>query len=1016
MPSRQSRSVLHRALGAALSGLILAGILAPGAALAGPGGPPSPLPDTIITLEDTPATGNVLDNDVNLGEGTLTVTATGALSPSVGTLVIADDGAYTFTPASGFVGSDSTTYTVENDKHSRTVAIDITVEPLDAPPVAHDDTVTVDEDTATDLSDEVLANDTDADSGPLTITGVANESGGDADVEGGVLTFTPDANACGDAAGSFDYTITDGTSSDTASVTVDVTCVNDDPEATDDDASGTEDTDVEIAAADLVANDSDVETVSLTVSHVSNAAGGSVTLDSGTVTFTPTPDLCGDNVASFHYTVDDGDGGTDTGTVTIDLTCVNDGPVAVDDDLAGDEDTDVVASGDDLTANDTDVDGDELTVTDVSNPTGGTVSLDQGVVTFAPDAESCRDDAGGFDYVLSDGTATDTGHVTIDITCANDDPVATDDEADGTEDEDVVIAAADLAANDSDVEDVALTVTGADNASGGTVTLDSGTITFTPDADLCGDAAAGFDYTVEDADGGTDTGHVSIDLTCVNDDPVAGDDDATVIEDTATDVTDGLLADDTDVDQGDTLSITDVSNATGGTVGLAGGIVTFTPSANVCGDDAGGFDYVVSDGTATDTGHVTVDVTCVNDAPVVVDDEASGTEDEEIVLSAADLAEDDTDPDAGDTLIVGAVSDGTGGTVELDGDVITFTPAANLCGNDVADFFYTVGDGTASAAARVTIDLTCVNDAPVAVDDTASVLANSPAADHAVLANDTDVEGDTLSLDSATVDAAAGTVTIDGGEVEYTPKTGFTGQAIITYVVSDGEDTDTGTLTVTVGGDVTPPVVTAATVAFFSTRVDSAAPLKVNWSATDVPSGVASYEVQVSIAGAAFKPVYSGTATSIKALFPFGKRLVFRTRATDGVGNLSGWTVSSTRRVLAFQNGHERVQVKGVWRTVREPRSSGSGHAFTTQKDASVKVTFKGRSVMYIAPKGPQSGKVRVIVDGSLVGKFDLASPTARFGKVISRTTWSSHGTHRIRVQAVNAGLRANFDVFLVLK
>ena len=723
-------------------------------------------------------------------------------------------------------------------------------------------------------------------------------------------------------------------------------------------------------------------------------------------------------MASFDYTVDDGDGGTDTGTVTIDLDCVNDDPVAVDDNLAGDEDSAVVASSDDLTGNDTDADDDELTVTDVSNAVGGSVTLDGGVVTFTPNADLCGDGEGSFDYVVSDGTATDDGHVTIDIECANDNPDATDDEADGTEDQDVVIAAADLIGNDSDVEDVTLSLTGVDNADGGTVALDGGTITFTPTADLCGVASAGFDYTVEDPDGGTATGHVSIDLDCVNDDPVAVDD------------TDrhrghgdrrhrGPARQRHRRRRGDSLSITDAGNATGGTVGLDGGVVTFTPTGDLCGDAAGGFDYTVSDGTTTDTGHVTVDITCVNDAPVAVDDDASGTEDTDVEIDAADLLADDTDADDADTKALTGVANATGGTVALDGGTITFTPTGDLCGDGVAGFDYTLEDGDeASDTGHVTIDLLCVNDAPVAVDDGASIEGNSPAADYDVLDNDTDVDDAVLTIESATVSAAQGTASVESGMVRFTPATNFSGTAVITYVVSDGDLTDTGTLTILVDvNDVDAPVVDAPTARFGAGRVDQTAPLLVTWSATDVLSGVTGYEVQVSIAGGAFKPLYAGTATSVRTFVPFVKTVVFRVRATDGAGNESGWVSSATRRVVAFQNENgKRIDYSGTWRYVAEPRSSGGGYAYATQSGASAKLSFRGNSVRYVAPKTPRSGKVRLYVDGALVGTFNLARPSVRFGQIIGGATWSTSGPHRVRIVAVNAGKRTNFDTFIVLK
>ena len=124
-----------RLLGAATAGLIVVNaLLVPATAAAGPGTPPDPHPDTITTAEETPATGNLLANDHNPGEGTLTVVAPfPTLSASVGTLVVAANGDYTFTPAANFSGSASTTYNVANDKHTRSAAINIVVTAVAGP-------------------------------------------------------------------------------------------------------------------------------------------------------------------------------------------------------------------------------------------------------------------------------------------------------------------------------------------------------------------------------------------------------------------------------------------------------------------------------------------------------------------------------------------------------------------------------------------------------------------------------------------------------------------------------------------------------------------------------------------------------------------------------------------------------------------------------------------------------------------------------------------------------------------
>jgi hypothetical protein len=1014
VPSRHQGSVLRRAAGAALSAFILAGVLLPGTALAGPGTPPTPVNDVITTTEGTPVSGNVLTNDINGGTGTLTVVGQGALSASVGTLTIAANGAYTFTPAGNWFGTATTTYDVANDKHTRTGTITITVTNVQDAPDANDDTVTVNEDENGNVTSQLLANDTDADNDALTVIAVSNATGGDVTLSSGVVRFAGPANVCGNGVGGFDYTISDGQGgTDTAHATVDITCVNDDPVAVGDDASGTEDTNVMVDASTLLANDTDIDSGSLSVTGEGNPSGGTVSLDSGTITFTPAADLCGDDAATFEYTVSDGDGGTATGIVTIDLTCVNEQPVAGDDTLTGTEDTDVTATSGELTANDTDVDGDELSVTGVSGATGGTVSLDSGTVTFTPDANACGTAEGGFDYDIADGNGgIDTGHVTVDVTCVNDLPTTVDDDASGVEDQDVTIDAADLAADDSDLESGTVTVTGVDNAVGGSVSLDSGTITFTPTANLCGTDVASFDYTVEDGDGGTATGTVTIDLDCVNDLPVASDDDATVVEDTPTALTEDLLANDEDVEG--PLSVTGVSNATGGDVVLEGGVVTFTPSADLCGDDAGGFDYELSDGDATDSGHVTVDITCVNDAPQAADDDASGTEDTDVTIDAADLAADDTDVDSIGLTVTG-VGNASGGTVSLDSGTITFTPTANLCGTDVASFDYTVEDPDgAGDTGTVTIDLVCVNDLPVANDDTASVNANSAAADHDVLANDTDVEGP-LSIESATVSPAQGTASVVGTKVRFTPATNFSGEAGVTYVITDGEATASATLTITVGGDVAGPVVTAAKVAFGTGRIDSTAPLKITWSATDV-SGVATYQVQVSVAGGPFKTIYSGNGTTVTKSYAFRKTLVFRVRAKDNVGNWSGWKTSAKRKIASYQNSSPKVAYKGTWHKVASPASSGEGYIYTTTKGDKARLTFTGLSVLYVSPKTPTSGKVKVYVDGKLLGRYDLRNASTKVGRIITRKSWSTKGTHTIRLVSDTSGKRVTFDAFIVLK
>ena len=132
----------------------------------------------------------------------------------------------------------------------------------------------------------------------------------------------------------------------------------------------------------------------------------------------------------------------------------------------------------------------------------------------------------------------------------------------------------------------------------GTLTIDAdGNYVFTPAANWNGSTSTTYNVANNKH---TRPGTINITVLPVNDAPTANDDTVTATEDAASDVTAGLLANDTDPD-GDTLAVTAATNATGGTVGLAAGVVTFTPAADECGAGEGSFDYTVGDGTAAPT-------------------------------------------------------------------------------------------------------------------------------------------------------------------------------------------------------------------------------------------------------------------------------------------------------------------------------------------------------------------------------------------------------------------------------
>jgi hypothetical protein len=212
---------------------------------------------------------------------------------------------------------------------------------------------------------------------------------------------------------------------------------------------------------------------------------------------------------SFVYTISDDNGGTDTAVVTITITGENDNPVAVDDAATTDEDTAVTIA---VLNNDFDVDGDDLTVSSVTMPANGVVTINppstgsgQVTVTYTPTTNFNGSDS--FAYSVSDGNGgSDTAVVTITVEPVNDAPVAADDSATTNQETAVTV---DVLANDSDIDGDSLSVSSASNPPNGSVVINGDdTITYTPDPGFVG--VDSFSYTVSDGNGGFDTATVTI--------------------------------------------------------------------------------------------------------------------------------------------------------------------------------------------------------------------------------------------------------------------------------------------------------------------------------------------------------------------------------------------------------------------------------------------------------------------------------------------------------------------------
>ncbi len=492
--------------------------------------------------------------------------------------------------------------------------------------------------------------------------------------------------------------------------------------------------------------------------------------------------------------------------------------------------------------------------------------------------------------------------------------------------------------------------------------------------------------------------------------PTVPDVHLTTLEDTPLDG--NLLTGATDPEE-DTLSIISFANFAPSfgnlTFTSATGDVTFTPAANASGSASTWFN--VSDGSNVVQGHLYVSVTAVNDAPVCATPlTSSGNEDTQ---QSGTLACTDVDSANLSYARVAQASHGTA-VVNADGSW-TYTPAANYNGPD--SFTFKANDGSLdSNTATMNLTVSAVNDAPVCASPVTS-LGRVGAVQSGTLAC-TDVDSPDLTY--TLVDQAAhGTAVVnDDGSWTYMPENGtFAGADSFTFKANDGSlDSNTATMDVTVSADVTPPVVGVPTLTLGSAAVNEAATIQISWSGSDAETGVASYQVQARVGTGAWTTIYTGAATSIIKTYHFSTALAWRVRATDGIGNTSGWATTTTHSLAAYQETSKSVTYTGTWTYRSASASSGSGYKLDTVYGKYAQLKFTGMQVAYVAPKMSTGGYVRVYVNGVFKGKFSLYRSSIAYGQVIYRGLWSGSGTRTIKIVNGQSGKRTTLDAFIVLR
>ncbi|WOJ97249.1 tandem-95 repeat protein [Congregibacter brevis] len=584
------------------------------------------------TDEDVQLTGNVLDGTpASTADGDVVVTGfefggvdydagDDASIVGVGTLNIASDGAYSFTPAPNYSGLvPDAVYSMSDDLGNTvgdTSTLSITIDPVNDAPNVIDTSFKTTEDKVLLLSTaDLLGSSSDPEGNPLSaVVDLSSISQGTLEKVGDdEYRFTPAQDQTADA--TFSYTVDDGQGGESgATATIAITAVNDAPTSSGIDLGAMdEDGVLTTSPADLIASASDVDGDALTLVSVGNASTGTVVIDgvTGEVVFTPAANVNGP--ASYDYTISDGAIEV-TATATIAITSVNDAPTGTAATFATQENAPREITFAELLSgsNAADADADaSLTITNVTNPQGGTVSVDGETITFTPAQDF--DGAATFDYTISDGTVGDDLPLTATVNVsdvANVEPTAEAANYATDEDAPLEIALLDLLADSNavDTDGGTLSITGVGNAVGGTVAVVDGSIVFTPTEDFFGDAS--FDYTVQDGQGGAVPLTAAIAVNSVNDAPVGQSDDGGDVEALQQIIID-VLANDSDLETAlDVGSVEIIDAANNGQADVnPDGTITYTAGNGFIGGDSFSYRVADVDGAFTQPVNVTVNIT-----------------------------------------------------------------------------------------------------------------------------------------------------------------------------------------------------------------------------------------------------------------------------------------------------------------------------------------------------------------------------------------------------------------------
>ncbi|MFA5940057.1 MAG: Ig-like domain-containing protein [Sinimarinibacterium sp.] len=546
----------------------------------------------------------------------------------------------------------------------------------------------------------------------------------------------------------------------------------------------------------------------------------------GLLRFTPPAGFIG--LQALQYTVSDGHGGSAIAAVTVTVLPLALPPVAVPDVYT--VATDSAATTLDVLANDIDGAGGGLTIDSASLiatvPPGspGTVEIVDDTLSYTPPAGFIG--AESLQYTMIDANgATATTTVLVTVLPVTAPPIAAPDVF--TVAPDSVALELDVLANDIDLTGTGLTLTAVaalatvPPGSAGTFTIENDRVIYTPASGFVGVETA--QYTVTSGGGQNAIGSIAILVApVISGIPPFAIADAALVSTNSTGTAISVLTNDIDA-SGTGLTVTAVERlaavppTAADTLDTDGTVVNYAPAAGYAGVVT--LTYTIADGNGqTSTAPIVITVSGAALPPIAVADIVTVQQDSAPINIAAltnDIDLSSTGLDITSVAGITTLPPGQTGsfTVAADGQSIIYQPLPGFVGVETLSYGVADGNGGASTGViTIAVQSEVLAVPPLALPDLATVTQDSGATLIAVLSNDISPTGAALTVTEVSqllsLPDAAHTVALSGNQVSFTPAAGFAGVVTLQYTVSDGTNTATGTvaITVTPGALVPAPV------------------------------------------------------------------------------------------------------------------------------------------------------------------------------------------------------------------